>query len=97
MGKIILFLLSFQVSADASFGRKVYRSRCISCHHTDPRKKGSVGPELHGSSLELVTLKTQQRKYPEGYKPKRKTRIMPIIKLTESELNGIYKFVNSLQ
>jgi mono/diheme cytochrome c family protein len=82
-------------TSEASEGSALYKTRCASCHNVNPTKPGSIGPDLAGSSLELITLKTQKRQYPKGYKPKRKTRIMPQIKLSEKQLESLFKYVNS--
>lgn len=78
-------------------GKNTYVSKCIRCHNSNPTLPGSLGPDLYGSSLELLTLKTQKREYPIGYKPKRKTRIMPIIKLTEGDLESLHEYINSFK
>lgn len=62
---------------------------------SNPTKPGSIGPDIAGSSLELITLKTQKRQYPTGYKPKRKTRIMPQIKLSDNQLKALHQYINS--
>jgi mono/diheme cytochrome c family protein len=87
-----LFLSSI---SEASTGKALYQARCTSCHNVNPTKPGNIGPDLAGSSLELITLKTQKREYPKGYKPKRKTRVMPRIVLTEKQLKDLHAYINS--
>lgn len=76
-------------------GKALYTSKCIKCHNANPTKPGSVGPDIADASLELITVRTQKRGYPTGYTPKRKTKIMPIIKLTEAELKALHSYINS--
>lgn len=58
-------------------GRLVYLSQCTSCHAIDPAQPGPVGPEIKGSSRELLEAKMFRGTYPEGYRPKRRTTVMP--------------------
>jgi len=90
---LVLYLLANH--ANANTGKALYSSRCTSCHNTNPTKPGSIGPDLAGSNLELIALKTQKREYPKGYKPKRKTRIMPRIPLTDKQLKDLFIYINS--
>lgn len=94
---VVAIFIFLAQKAKAQDGKDIYTAKCIRCHNADPRKSGSVGPDLAGSSLELITLKTQKRQYPKGYTPKRKTKIMPIIKLTEAELKALHSYINSFK
>lgn len=91
----MLVALLLSSISEASSGKALYQSRCTSCHNTNPTKPGNIGPDLAGSSLELITLKTQKREYPKGYKPKRKTRVMPRVVLTEKQLKDLHAYINS--
>lgn len=101
MEAIVLFLgalfVSFLMSvlAEASEGKRIYLSRCAACHNVNPTKVGSIGPDIANSSLELITAKTQKREYPKGYKPKRKTKIMPKIPLSETQLKSLHEYIQS--
>lgn len=90
---LVGLLLSY--TSEANVGKSIYQTRCTSCHNPNPTKPGNIGPDIAGSSLELITLKTQKREYPKGYKPKRKTRVMPRIILTEKQLKELYSYINS--
>ena len=68
---------SEKLSPEAERGRQVYLSSCIACHSADPAQPGPVGPELKGSSPELLEAKLLRGTYPPGYKPKRPTSVMP--------------------
>jgi mono/diheme cytochrome c family protein len=94
---ITLVMIFSMKTSEASEGAALYKTRCASCHNVNPTKPGSIGPDLTGSSLELITLKTQKRQYPAGYKPKRKTRIMPQIKLSEKQLKSLHEYINSFK
>jgi mono/diheme cytochrome c family protein len=91
---LLVGLLLSSVS-EANSGKALYQSRCTSCHNTNPTKPGNIGPDIASSSLELITLKTQKREYPKGYKPKRKTRVMPRIVLTEKQLKELHAYISS--
>ena len=66
-----------KLSPEAERGRQVYLSSCIACHNADPASPGPVGPEIKGSSRELLEAKHLRSTYPSGYKPKRPTSVMP--------------------
>ncbi|HEY8351404.1 MAG TPA: cytochrome c [Sphingomonadales bacterium] len=77
-------------------GRTLYTLRCASCHNpADPRKDGGVGPAVAGSSLELLDARLNHAGYPEGYAPKRATRVMPKLPHTAEELEALHAFLNS--
>ena len=65
------------LSPEAQRGRTVYNSQCTACHNFDPAQPGPVGPEIKGSSRELLKAKVLRGSYPPGYKPKRSTAVMP--------------------
>jgi mono/diheme cytochrome c family protein len=91
---ILLFtLLSF--NSDANEGKIIYANTCAKCHNINPNKSGIIGPDIANSSLELITSKTQKRQYPKNYKPKRKTNVMPIIKLSQKQLESLFKYINN--
>ena len=61
----------------AERGRQVYLSQCTQCHAPDPAQAGAVGPPVQGASLALLEAKVLRGEYPDGYSPKRPTRVMP--------------------
>lgn len=96
MIQILLFVsIIGNLSCFASEGKRIYMTSCAKCHNTNPSKPGVIGPDIANSSLELITLKTQKREYPKGYKPKRKTKIMPIIKLSSSQITALHEYISS--
>ena len=64
------------LSPEADRGRAVYMGQCIACHNPDPAKAGPLGPEVKGSSAELLRAKVVDGTYPPGYTPKRPTKVM---------------------
>jgi mono/diheme cytochrome c family protein len=76
-------------------GRVLYAANCTACHNPDPSKDGSLGPALKGSPLELVQARVLRGEYPPGYSPKRQTRIMQKLPLTEEDVAAIHAFLNA--
>lgn len=83
------------LSALESKGKSVFMANCITCHNQDPRLAGSLGPDIAGSSLELVTARVLHQSYPPGYKPKRATKIMPALPFLQADLPAIHAYLNS--
>jgi mono/diheme cytochrome c family protein len=80
---------------EVAAGRAIYMSHCIACHSTDPSRDGSLGPAIKGSALELVQARVLRGEYPPGYTPKRTTKIMVRLPLTEEDVARVHKFLNS--
>lgn len=74
-----LFLIAPTTLAagNAKKGEQVYRENCTVCHNFDPTKPGAIGPALKGSPAALLEARVMKGAYPPGYKPKRRTTIMP--------------------
>lgn len=64
-------------AGDPERGRRVYLAQCAACHNSDPAKDGPVGPAVKGAARELLEARVLRGGYPEGYKPKRDTKVMP--------------------
>lgn len=75
-------------------GRAVYVMNCTACHNTDPAKPGPVGPDILGSSLELVRARLSEGSYPDGYTPKRPTQQMPPMPHLAKHSEALYAFLN---
>ena len=75
-------------------GKYVYNTKCATCHNSNPKKNGSVGPEIFGSSKELLTKKMILGQYPRNYKPKRPTKIMPLMPHLQEEISNLHAFLN---
>lgn len=95
--KYLLLALIPLITLANEKGKAIYTAKCISCHNANPAKKGSVGPDIADANLSLLILKTQHRKYPAGYKPKRKTNMMPKIPLKEKQLMDLYEYISSFK
>jgi mono/diheme cytochrome c family protein len=86
---------SRELAALATKGRAVYQLNCTQCHHPDPAKVGTLGPEVRGASLELLTAKILEGKYPPGYEPKRKTMVMPPMIHLKADLEALKAYLGS--
>jgi len=45
------------LGSDPEKGKIVYYANCISCHNYNPKKPGSIGPQIYRSSKELLSKK----------------------------------------
>jgi len=77
-------------------GRSVYNANCIACHSLDPTKDGALGPAVAGSSLALIEARVLRVEYPEGYEPKRATRVMVALPHLEPRLGELAVYLESL-
>jgi mono/diheme cytochrome c family protein len=82
-----------KLSPEAERGRQVYLSSCIACHNADPASPGPVGPEVKGSSQELLEAKLLRGTYPPGYKPKRPTSVMPPQAQVEKDIPALAAYL----
>lgn len=79
-------------------GQQIYRHNCLSCHHPNPIETGTIGPDLDGASFELIYKRVTSLEYPNGYKPKRKTELMPEFKqLSMEEIQDLYDYIHAFQ
>lgn len=102
----LLFIIIFSgrlygAESPIEIGRRVYFSNCISCHNKDPNLNGAVGPLLVDSPIEIIESKIMTGKYPqklpEGYKPKRTTKLMrPLTKLKDN-VKDVYAWIQSMK
>ena len=86
---------SVALTNDIEKGRMVYYANCVSCHNNSPKKVGSIGPVVYGVPLDVLTEKIVSGKYPENYRPKRTSKIMPLMPHLNSEISNLYAFINS--
>ena len=84
-----------QAQALIKRGRAVYQAQCIACHHSDPRKPGALGPDVYGSSKELLTARILHGDYPPDYKAKRYTHQMQAMPQLKDEIDAIHAYLNS--
>jgi mono/diheme cytochrome c family protein len=78
-----------------SRGKGSYMANCSACHNPDPRLIGSVGPDIAGSSNELLIARVIHQSYPAGYKPKRKSKLMPALPFLENDIAALHAYLNS--
>ena len=83
------------LTTDIEKGRMVYFANCVSCHNNNPKKSGSIGPEVYGVSIDVLTEKIVSGKYPENYRPKRTSKIMPSMPHLNKEISNLHAFINS--
>ena len=86
---------SVALTNDIEKGRTVYFANCVSCHNNNPKKPGSIGPLVYGVPIDVLTEKIVSGKYPENYRPKRTSKIMPLMPHLNSEILNLYAFINS--
>ena len=84
-----------KLTTDIEKGRMVYFANCVSCHNNNPKKPGSIGPEVYGVSIDVLTQKIVSGKYPENYRPKRTSKIMPSMPHLNKEILNLHAFINS--
>ena len=79
---------------DPAKGKAVYYANCTSCHNYNPKKVGSIGPDIYGSSIELLKNKVLYGKYPKNYKPKRVIGVMPLYPHLNKQISNLHAFLN---
>ena len=60
-------------------GQFLYNPSCVSYHNNVPKKLVGIDPQVFGSLKELVLKKINCAKYQKNHKPKRFTKIIPIM------------------
>ncbi len=83
------------LTASREKGKVVYQTQCIACHNTDPHKPGALGPELFGSSKDLIEARVLRAEYPPGYQPKRQTRTMAPLPHLKNEIDSLHLYLNA--
>lgn len=79
----------------AAKGKVLFASHCIACHNMNPSLDGTLGPAVKGSSLDLLKARVIHGTYPPGYTPKRATKIMVRLPLTEADVEAIHAFLSA--
>lgn len=77
-------------------GRATYMANCIACHAMDPTIDGALGPAVSGSSLELLEARVMRGEYPDGYTPKRSSRVMVALPHLQPRLPELAAFLQSI-
>lgn len=78
-------------------GKRLYVLNCVRCHNANPTKAGVVGPELFTTPDYVFRTKVPEGTYPSGYKPKRRTKIMPKFKSLTNQTDLIYNYIRSFK
>jgi len=78
-------------------GRSVYNANCIACHNMNPTRDGALGPAVAGASLGLLEARVIRGEYPEGYTPKRPSRVMIPLPHLEPRLPELADYLGSLE
>ena len=74
-------------------GRAVYVANCSACHNVDPALPGTLGPEVAGSSLELLEARLLRNTYPKGYTPKRDSRVMMALPYLKDDIGPLAAYL----
>jgi mono/diheme cytochrome c family protein len=77
-------------------GKSVYQANCTVCHNPNPLKNGSLGPDVAGSSLELLEARLIKGTYPDGYKPKRESRVMVPMPQLQADLPALEAYLREV-
>lgn len=75
-------------------GEALYKNNCLTCHGANRSTPPQLGPEIWGSSKELIRSKVVLNSYPKGYKPKASTNLMATQSLDKSEIQSLFIFLN---
>jgi len=78
-------------------GRRIYIGTCVRCHSLDPRKQGSIGPDLFSTPRDVFRTKVPKGVYPLGYRAKRNTKIMPKFSDLERKVDWIYQYIQTFK
>lgn len=76
-------------------GKRIYLGTCVKCHNANPSKPGPIGPELYTTPLDVFRTKVPKGTYPSGYKPKRRSKIMPKFPSLADKVDFIYNYIQS--
>jgi len=78
-------------------GRSAYMANCIACHSMIPTQDGALGPAVADASLELLEARVLRGEYPEGYTPKRSSRVMIPLPHLKPRLPELAAYLGSLE
>lgn len=81
------------LSDAAQRGRGVYMNVCVACHSADPSQDGALGPNLVGTTRELLEWRVVKGGYPPGYTPKRTTGAMPAFPHLAGQIDDLHAFL----
>jgi mono/diheme cytochrome c family protein len=75
-------------------GAAVYAANCTACHGRDPKRAGTLGPEVAESSVALLEAKVIAGTYPPGYTPKRKSQAMVPLPHLKADIPALHAYLN---
>lgn len=75
-------------------GRSVYMGNCTACHNMDPAQPGGLGPAIAGASRELIEARVLHATYPEGYTPKRDTKLMVALPHLKDDIDALAAYLD---
>ena len=78
-------------------GRRIYLGSCVRCHNINPSKPGIIGPDLLTTPLEVFRTKVPKGTYPDGYKPKRRTKVMPKFPSLADKVDFVYQYIQTFK
>ncbi|EKO80092.1 MULTISPECIES: cytochrome c [unclassified Leptospira] len=78
-----------------SQGKGLYLTNCSACHNQNPALDGTIGPAIQDSNFELLKARIVEGTYPPGYTPKRTSRIMTKLPLTDDQIRNIEAFLKA--
>jgi mono/diheme cytochrome c family protein len=81
------------LSEAAQRGRGIYLNVCVACHSANPAQDGTLGPNLAGTTRELLEWRVVKGSYPPGYTPKRTTGGMPAFPHLAGQLDDLHAFI----
>jgi len=85
-----------QLSEPAQRGRSTYVANCTACHAMDPTRTGSLGPDIAGSSRELIEARVMRAQYPPGYSPKRASVAMVALPHLADRIDDLYAYLSEV-
>ncbi|TGK21139.1 cytochrome c [Leptospira fluminis] len=74
-------------------GKGIYVANCTACHNQNPKLDGPIGPSVANSSLELLKIRIREGGYPEGYTPKRNSKLMTKFPFGDEEISALEAFL----
>lgn len=78
-------------------GKGVYMANCIACHNSNPAKDGTLGPAVAGSSHALIEDRVVSGTYPEGYEPKRTSKLMIPLPHLAPDIDALTAYLDSVE
>jgi cytochrome c553 len=79
----------------AQRGEVLYRTNCASCHGSNPKRQGPIGPAIAESPRELLEARVLRRSYPFGYHPKRSSHLMLSMPWMAGHIDDLKAYLDS--